>query len=109
MPILDEVLSDPDAPSPNRVAAARGLRVVSTPAAEALLPRSARERDPRVQQEVLAALGWFGSPDVARELGKIRPADEHARRQLEFARALAVHRHGLPSPSSPKRRHADRD
>lgn len=98
LPVLEAVLADPDAPRPDRVAAARGLGVVATPEAETLLLQSARDRDPRVQQAVFAALGWFGGPAVARELGKIRPADAHARRQLELARALAVHRHGLDGP-----------
>ncbi|MCP9485275.1 MAG: HEAT repeat domain-containing protein [Gaiellaceae bacterium MAG52_C11] len=101
LPVLGAVLADPDAPRSDRVAAARGLGVVATPDAEELLLRSARDRNPRVQQAVFAALGWFGSPRVARELGKIRPADAHARRQLELARALAVHRHGLDGPFLP--------
>ena len=54
-----------------------------------------------MQQAVFAALGWFGGLDVARELGKIQPADAHARRQLALARALIAHRHGLDGPFLP--------
>lgn len=97
-PVLEAVLADPDAPRSDRVAAARGLGVVATPEAEMVLLRSARDRDHRVQQAVFAALGLFGSPDVARELDKIQPGDLHARRQLALARALAAHRHGLDGP-----------
>lgn len=101
VPVLEAVLADPDAPRSDRVAAARGLGVVATPEAESLLLQSARDGDPRIQQAVFTALGWFGGPAVARELGKIRPADVHARRRLELARALAVHRHGLDGPFLP--------
>ena len=98
LPVLDAVLADPEAPRPDRVAAAYGLGAIATPEAEAALLRSGRDRHARVQQAVFAALGWFGGPDVASELGKIHAADPHARRQLAFARALAVHRHGLDGP-----------
>ncbi len=98
LPVLDAVLADPEAPRPDRVAAAYGLGAIATPDAEAVLLRSARDRHPRVQQAVFSALGWFGGPEVASELGKIHAADPHASRQLAFARALAVHRHGLDGP-----------
>ena len=97
-PVVATVLADRDAPRQNRVAAATALGVIATPEAERLLLGAARDRDPRVQQAVFAALGWFGGPAVVRELGKIQPSDAHARRQMEFARALAVHRHGLDGP-----------
>ena len=101
MPVLESVLPDATAPAADRVAAAYGLGVVGTPTAEAVLLDAARERDPRVQQAVFAALGWFGGPEVAYELGKIHPADAHSRRQMQLARALAVHRHGLDGPFLP--------
>jgi hypothetical protein len=102
MPVLESVLPDTTAPAADRVAAAYGLGVVGTPRAEEVLLGSSRERHARVQQAVLAALGWFGGPGVASELGKIHPADAHARRQLQLARALAVHRHGLDGPFLPE-------
>jgi HEAT repeats len=97
-PVLGAVLADPEAPRADRVAAAYGLGAIATPEAEVLLLRSVRDRHPRVQQAVFTALGWFGGPEVASELDKIHAADPHAHRQLEFARALAVHRHGLDGP-----------
>ena len=101
LPVLADVLADSTAPRSDRVAAARGLGVIATPEAEALLLRSARDRDARLQQAVFVALGWFGGLEVARELGKIQPADAHARRQLALARALTVHRYGLDGPFLP--------
>ena len=101
MPVLEAVLHDHAAPIADRVAAAYGLGVIATPEAEDVLFQSARDREPRVQQSVFAALGWFGGPMVAAELGKLHAADTHARQQLAFARALAVHRHGLDGPFLP--------
>ena len=100
LPVLADVLSDSTAPRSDRVAAARGLGAIATPEAEALLLRSARDRDARVQQAVFAALGWFGGLEVARELGKVQPADVHARRQLELARALRCTGTGSTARSS---------
>ena len=101
MPVLKAVLHDRAAPISDRVAAAYGLGVIATREAEDVLLQSARDRGPRVQQAVFAALGWFGGPEVADELGKIHAADAHSRRQMQLARVLAVHRHGLDGPFLP--------
>jgi hypothetical protein len=101
MPVLARVLPDAKAPRSNRVAAAAAAGTIATPDAEALLLAAARDRDPRVQQAVFAALGWFAGPRVALELGKVQAGDVHARRQLELARALVAHRHGLDGPFLP--------
>jgi hypothetical protein len=58
-----------------------------------------RARDPRVQQEVVAALGRFAGEAAGRRLGKLEaPADLATYRQWVFARALIAHRHGLEGP-----------
>lgn len=102
VPVLTEVLSDPRAARADRIAAARGLARVATPEAAAALARHLRERDPRVQQAVLAALGQIGGPGELAEIGKLpRPADQATRRQLDFTRALIAHRHGLEGPFMP--------
>lgn len=103
VPVLAEVLSDVDAPTPDRIAAARGLAHVATQeATEALLPRL-RERDPRVQQAVIAGLGQVGGPTELAQVAKLPvPADTATRRQLTFTKALIAHRHGLDGPFLPE-------
>ena len=99
VPALEAVLADSRAPRTDRIAAARGLGTVATPEAERALLARARLRDPRVQQDVFAAIGTFGGPEAADALGRLAPPSDHAaRRQLDFARALITHRHGLPGP-----------
>ena len=96
---LETVLANSRAPRSDRIAAARGLGTVATPEAERALLARARLRDPRVQQDVFAALGQFGGPEAAGVLGRLAPpADHAARQQLEFAQALITHRHALPGP-----------
>jgi hypothetical protein len=99
MPILEAVLADRKAAVPERVAAARGLRHIATPAAERALISQIRVSDPRVQQEVIAALGRFAGPSAGRRLGRLEaPSDLATYRQWVFARALIAHRHGLDGP-----------
>jgi hypothetical protein len=99
VPALKAVLSDGGAPQTDRIAAARGLGVVATPPAERALLAHLRVRDPRVQQDVFAALGLFGGPAAGRALGRLTPPSDHAaRKQLGFAQALIAHRHGLDGP-----------
>ena len=101
MPVLTRVLANADAPRSNRVTAATALGSIATPEAEDQLLAAARNRDPRVQQAVFAALGWFGGPRAALELDKVQASDAHARQQLQLARALIAHRHGLDGPFLP--------
>ncbi len=99
VPVLKAVLSDSKAPRTDRIAAARGLGVVATPQAERALIAHVRVQDPRVLQDVLAALGTFGGRTAARALEQLAvPSDHAARKQLFFARALIAHRHGLDGP-----------
>lgn len=101
MPVLTDVLIDDDAPSEDRVAAARGLGLISTTEAASSLLAAARDRNPRVQQAVLASLGTFAGPEAVVELEAVEAVDVHARRQLDFTRALIAHRHGLDGPFLP--------
>jgi hypothetical protein len=95
VPVLKSILSDRKASVTDRVAAARGLRRIATPAAERALLSQTRADD-RVQQAVVAALGQFGGASAARTLGKLEaPADVASYRQWVFARALIAHRHGI--------------
>jgi hypothetical protein len=97
------VLADRTAPPTNRVVAARGLGQIGTSAAEQALLGQVREPNPRMQQDVLAALGTFAGPDAARELDRLPvPDDPATRRQLAFTRALIAHRHGLQGPFLPQ-------
>jgi HEAT repeat protein len=99
VPALKAVLSNSKAPRTDRIAAARALGTIATPQAERALLAHVRVRDPRVQQDVFAALGTFGGPAAARALGQLAaPSDHAARKQLAFARALIAHRHGLAGP-----------
>ncbi|MDX1622320.1 MAG: HEAT repeat domain-containing protein [Nitriliruptorales bacterium] len=103
VPVLIEVLADRDADTPDRMAAAHGLGRIANEEATAALTAHLRDRDPRVQQAVAAELGKVGRPDDLKELHKLPiPADEAARRQLEFAAALIAHRHGLDGPFLPE-------
>lgn len=98
-PVLTTILADSKAPQTDRSAAARGLGSIATPRAERALLRHVRIRDPRVQQDVFAALGLFAGPAAARALDRLAPpADQAARGQLAFTRALVAHRHGLDGP-----------
>jgi hypothetical protein len=102
-PELAAILADEKAPQPERIAAARGLGRIATPAAEGALLRHAGTRDPRVQEEAVAALGLFAGPAAARRLLKVAaPADLATYRQLVFASALIAHRHGLNGPFLPE-------
>jgi hypothetical protein len=99
VPVLETVLADSKAPEADRIAAARGLGSVATEQAERALLEHVRIRDPRVQQDVFAALGLFAGPAAEQALaGLAPPANPFARRQLAFARALIAHRHGLDGP-----------
>ena len=99
IPVLEAILADRKAPLPERVAAARGLGHVATPAAEHALLSQMRAGEPRVQQEVIAALGRFAGASAGRKLGKIEaPSDLATYRQWVFAKALIAHRLGLDGP-----------
>jgi len=99
IPVLEVILADRKAPLPDRVAAARGLGHVATPAAEHALLSQMRAGEPRVQQEVVAALGRFAGASAGRKLGKLEaPSDLATYRQWVFARALIAHRLGLDGP-----------
>lgn len=93
VPVLADVLAGRRTSETERVVVARELGGVATPAAEASLTRHVRERNPRVQQAVLAGLGTFAGPRTLRDL-----ADDATRRQLALTRALIAHRHGLDGP-----------
>lgn len=103
IPILDAVLADHQAPQPDRVSAARGLGRVATPQAEAALLEHLRDRDARVQQDVLAALGTFAGPEAAQQLKNLSvPSDAATRQQLVFTEALIAYRHDLDGPFLPE-------
>jgi hypothetical protein len=96
LPVLAEVLADRKALVAERIAAARGLRQIATPAAERALLPNVRAGNPRVQQAVLAALGQFAGTPALAALGKIEPPDDIATyTQWAFAKALIAHRNGL--------------
>lgn len=103
VPVLAEVLFDVGAATPDRVAAARGLARVATPEATEALAARSRERDPRVQQAVIAGLGQVGGPGELAQLAKLPvPGDAATRRQLTLTTALIAHRHGLDGPFLPE-------
>jgi hypothetical protein len=107
--VLRAVLADGKAPRTDRIAAARGLGLIATAEAEQVLIKNVRAREPRVQQEVLAALGIFAGPAAARALSRLAtPADPAGRLQLAFTRALIAHRHALDGPFLPEARAAER-
>lgn len=96
---LQAVLANRRSRMSDRASAATELGFLATPAAENALLRQARLAEPRLQQQVLAALGPFAGPRAARTLGKLAaPVDGAAYRQLAFATALIAHRHGLDGP-----------
>jgi hypothetical protein len=102
LPVMEQVLEDDAAPQPDRVAAARALGVIATSGAEALILAQLPRQEPRVQQELLASLGTFGSASAAGPLQDIpAPADAGVARQLALTRALISHRHGLDGPFLP--------
>lgn len=104
-PVLARILADRGAPPSDRIAAARGLALLGDDAARSVLRRHVREPAPRVQQEILAALGQIGDAHAARSLGKLDdPANPATRQQLHFARALVAHRYGLDGPFLPEPR-----
>jgi hypothetical protein len=99
LPVIQDVLADASAPQPDQVAAARALGSVATPGAERVILGQLDKSEPRVQQELLAALGTFGSPAAAAPLSELTTVDDpDLRRQLAFARALIAHRHDLEGP-----------
>ena len=99
LPVLAAVLADGKAPVAERIAAARGLRQIATPAAELALLSHVRAGDPRVQQAVMAALGQFAGTRALLALGKIEAPDDIATyTQWVFARALIAHRYGVDEP-----------
>ena len=109
VPALKAVLSNGKAPRTDRIAAARGLGVIATAQAERTLLAHVRVSDPRVQQDVFAALGTFGGPAAGRALDQLAmPPDNAARKQLAFARALIAHRHGLAGPFMSEARGVER-
>ena len=109
VPVLETLLSNSKAPRTDRITAARGLGHIATPEAEQALLQNVRARDPRVQQDVLAALGMFAGPAAARQLGKlVAPLDPATRQQLALTRALIAHRHGLDGPFLPEARVVER-
>ncbi len=103
VPILGRIVGEPGASTTERVTAARELGLLATPEAEDALLLQIRDRDPRVQQAALAALGMFASRSVLGELDNlIEAADRATQRQLTLSRALIAHRHGLDGPFMPE-------
>ncbi|MFN0145851.1 MAG: HEAT repeat domain-containing protein [Dehalococcoidia bacterium] len=103
VPVLSRVLAAAAAPRTDRVTAARELAGLATPAAHDALAGAIRDRDPRVQQVAVAALGKLGGPADLREMMRmVEPGDLSVRKQLRFARALIAHRHGLDGPFLPE-------
>ncbi len=99
--VLRNVLRDARAPRADRVTAARLLGTIGTKEARNVLGGSIRDRHPRVRQAVFASLGQIGEPTDLKKLGQLADSDDrHTARQLEFARALIAHRHGLVTASS---------
>ena len=109
LPVINAVLSDTSVPRSDRVAAARALGVIADTAAERMVLPHLPRAEPRVQQELLAALGTFGSARAARALREevLRAADPALEQQLSFTRALIAHRHGLDGPFLPERAPAE--
>lgn len=114
VPVLREVLGDGDADTAARVAAARGLATVGSPAAADALADALAVRDPRVQQAVAAGLAEVGGERALRALVKTpTPAEPFVRRQVRFATAVVAHRLGrtdgpfLPETPAPPDRDAD--
>ena len=108
MPVLDAVLADPGRRARTGWRPRAALGTIATPAAEALLLRRARDRDPRVQQAVFAALGWFGGPDArtrssARSQPRRRPRPAPAGVRPCAGRAPPRARRPLPSAEAPAR------
>ena len=97
--VLRNVLRDARAPRADRVTAARLLGTIGTKEAWNVLDGAIRDRHPRVRQAVFASLGQIGEPTDLKKLRQLADSDDrHTARQLEFARALIAHRHGLDGP-----------
>jgi hypothetical protein len=105
VPALEQIAADEGATTVDRITAVRDMATVATPAAQSALLRHATDRDARVQQAALAALGTFADPSALEALVAIAaPTDPSTRRQLVLARALIAHRHGLAQgPFLPER------
>ncbi|MFI5956389.1 hypothetical protein [Cryptosporangium sp. NPDC051539] len=102
VPVLSGVLADRAATQTDRAAAARGLARLGGVAAQQALLRQAGEPNPRLQQEVLAALGVVADAAAGSVLARLPlPDDPAARRQLAFTRALVTHRHAQVGPFLP--------
>jgi hypothetical protein len=105
VPVIAGVLADRRRPAADRIAAAHELGRVADPGAERALLSQIGERDPRVLQAVLAALGTFAGLSARPALDALAaPADLATRRQLLFARVLIARRNGLAEPSLPTSR-----
>jgi hypothetical protein len=102
---LEQIAGDEANTTVDRIAALREITTLATPAALQTLLRHATDRDARVQQAALAALGTFADPSTLAALAAIAdPTDPSARRQLVLTRALIAHRHGLAEgPFLPER------
>ena len=103
IPVIKIVLEDSSAPQPDQVAAARALGAIANSAAERLILRQVARAEPRVQQELLTALGTFGSARTAAALTEelFSSPDMALQRQLTLTRALIAHHHGLDGPFLP--------
>ncbi|MGW6422989.1 HEAT repeat domain-containing protein [Nocardia sp. NPDC055053] len=102
VPILGRIVGEPVASTTERVTAARELGLIATPEAEDALVLQLRDRDPLVQQAVLAGLGMFASRSVLGALDLNEPAARAVEQQLTLTRALIAHRHGLDGPFMPE-------
>lgn len=99
IPVLRIVLTDVSRSQSDKISAARALGSIGSAEAEAVILESFPQADARVQQELLGSLGKFGSKRVTTAFSWQSALDDPAtQRQLDFARALISHRHGLDGP-----------
>lgn len=99
LPVTQAVLADESAPQADKIAASRALGQLATSGAERVILEHVGKPAPRVQQELLAALGTFASPKAAPALAALTVGDDPAvRRQLAYTQALLAHRHALDGP-----------
>lgn len=110
LPVLTEIAADSTAPRAERLSAVHELGRLGGPGAQASLLSRIGDRDPRLQQAALTALGQFADETAEAVLARLpQPGDLAARRQLAFTRTLVAHRAGrgsLPPPVPPVRRSA---
>lgn len=99
LPVAVAVLQDDGRPRPDQISAARALGSIGSAKAETAILKLLPSAEPRVQQELLASLGRFASSRAGEALERLTVGDDDAtKRQLDFARALIAHRHGIDGP-----------